>query len=158
MVGALGSLVAQSRLFQTPAFPAGSGPDFVNGAIVVQTALAAPEVLAQLHRIESDFGRVRESRWGPRVIDLDLIAYDDLVLPDLAGQKAWMDLPLDQQLTQAPTDLILPHPRMQDRSFVLGPLADVAPDWVHPVLGLSVVEMLAARPVSERAEVVPLEG
>ena len=91
-----------------------------------------------------------------RTLDLDLIALGDLVLPDPATHAAWRALPPDLQKMRAPDALILPHPRVQDRAFVLVPLADVAPDWTHPVLGLTVTAMLAARPVAERTEVVPL--
>lgn len=91
-----------------------------------------------------------------RTLDLDLIALGDAVLPDAATQAQWRGLDPEAQRRLAPDRLILPHPRLQDRSFVLVPLADVAPDWRHPVLGLTVREMLAARPVAERSEVVPL--
>jgi 2-amino-4-hydroxy-6-hydroxymethyldihydropteridine diphosphokinase len=118
--------------------------------------LGADEILAILHETELLFGRKRESRWGMRTLDLDLIALGDAVLPDAATQAQWRGLDPEAQRRLAPDRLILPHPRLQDRSFVLVPLADVAPDWRHPVLGLTVREMLAARPVAERSEVVPL--
>ena len=145
-----------SRFFNTPAFPAGAGPDFVNAAIRIETRLSAQNMLAALHEIEVDAGRERKVRWGQRTLDLDLIAMADEVLPDAATYLHWRDLPLDQQAKAAPDQLILPHPRLQDRSFVLVPLADVAPDWVHPVLGQTVVEMRDARPEAELASVIPI--
>jgi 2-amino-4-hydroxy-6-hydroxymethyldihydropteridine diphosphokinase len=92
-----------------------------------------------------------------RTLDLDLVAFGESVMPDLAGFEAWKVLPPDLQRLRAPDELILPHPRLQDRSFVLVPLADVAPGWRHPVLGLTVAQMLAARPAAERAEVFPID-
>ncbi len=142
-----------SKWFSTPAFPAGSGPDFVNGAVMVQTSLAPSDVLSALHRIEAAMGRTRENRWEPRLCDLDLIAYDDLILPDLATFKQWKALDLASQKTKTPDQLVLPHPRIQDRSFVLVPLHDIAPDWVHPVTGITVSEMLAAIPTADLAEI-----
>ena len=98
-------------------------------------------MLALCHRIEAEMGRVRKKRWGQRVIDIDLLASGDTVLPDRETLRHWMELPLARQMEEAPEQLILPHPRLHERGFVLVPLADVAPDWVHPVLGLSVKQM-----------------
>lgn len=142
-----------SKWFSTPAFPAGSGPDFVNGAVMVQTSLSPTDVLAALHRIEAAMGRTRENRWEPRLCDLDLIAYDDIIMPDLDTFKRWKALDLASQKTLMPDQLILPHPRIQDRSFVLVPLNDIAPDWVHPVTGITVSEMLAVIPAADLAEI-----
>ncbi|HQU67792.1 MAG TPA: 2-amino-4-hydroxy-6-hydroxymethyldihydropteridine diphosphokinase [Albidovulum sp.] len=151
----LGRIVSVSRFFQTPAYPPGSGPDFVNAACVIATDLAPAEILARLHAIEADADRQRETRWAARTLDLDLIAVDDMVLPDPALQKAWMTLPPERQGAEAPPVLILPHPRLQDRAFVLIPLADIAPDWQHPVIGISVRDMLAALPEADKAAISP---
>ena len=145
-----------SPLYRTPAFPVGAGPDFVNAAMAIRTTLSPDAVLAELHEIETRAGRVRAARWGQRTLDLDLIAMGDLICPDVATQTHWRDLPPAAQASTAPDQLILPHPRVQDRSFVLVPLADVAPDWVHPVLQITIRDMLAARPAEERVTVVPL--
>jgi len=148
--------VAVSRMYQTPAFPAGAGPDFVNAACVFYSDLAAPDVLARLHRIEADFGRTRTQRWGPRTLDLDLIACGAQIAPDAAVFQQWRELPPDLQSLEVPDCLVLPHPRLQDRPFVLIPLADVAPHWRHPVLGQTVLEMLSDHSVALRADVVVL--
>ena len=153
-------LRAVSRLYRTPCFPIGAGPDYVNGAamLTLRKPCTADEILSHLHRVESSFGRKRSSRWAGRTLDLDLLAIGDMVLPDLATQKAWMDLPPGRQAVEAPDRLILPHPRLQDRAFVLVPLAEIAPDWRHPVLGLTVVQMRDALDPADRAEVVALTG
>lgn len=149
-----------SRLYRTPCFPAGAGPDYVNAAAAapVPAGWDAERVLSVLHMVEDEFGRARAQRWGMRTLDLDLLAVGGLVRPDAATQDAWRDLPADRQRQEAPDRLILPHPRLQDRAFVLVPLADVAPGWRHPRLGLTVAEMLARLDPDECRSVVALEG
>lgn len=145
-----------SRFFSSPAFPVGAGPDFVNAALRIQTQLSAYELLSALHRIEADFGRLRRTRWSPRTLDLDLIGYDDLILPNRATYLEWAHLPLDLQMLRAPGELVLPHPRLADRGFVLVPLMDVAPDWRHPVTGATVRDMVSALSKKQISEVVAL--
>jgi 2-amino-4-hydroxy-6-hydroxymethyldihydropteridine diphosphokinase len=130
----IGPCLSRSDLIETEAWihpddDADWHPPFLNGVAVFETTLEAIAVLTGLLAIEEQLGRERgpgAKPWQPRPIDLDLVALDDQVV--------------DQP------DLILPHPRMQERRFVLEPLAEVLPDWRHPVLGKTVVEMLATLP------------
>lgn len=147
-----------SPLYQTPCFPAGAGPDYINAAAVAEPApgMGAAEILDALHRVEAAFGRERAQRWGMRTLDLDLIAMGQTILPDPAEAARWRDLPADQQARAVPDRLILPHPRLQDRAFVLVPLADVAADWQHPALGLTVTQMLSALPQADRDAIRPM--
>jgi 2-amino-4-hydroxy-6-hydroxymethyldihydropteridine diphosphokinase len=115
-------VVARSDWYETAPVPVSDQPWYVNGVAIVASPLPAAEVLGVLHRIEAAFGRVRIAVNAPRVLDLDLLAYGDEVSTD------WP---------------LLPHPRLHARAFVLRPLADVAPAWRHPVLGLGIDEMLA---------------
>lgn len=152
------SLLAVSRFFATPCFPAGAGPDYVNAAAVLECCQSVDpaSLLTRLHAIEARFGRERQQRWGMRTLDIDLLAFGDSVLPDRETHDHWRNLPSDAQAGQAPDQLILPHPRLQDRAFVLVPLADVAPDWAHPTSGLTVRQMLDALPQADRDAVKPL--
>jgi 2-amino-4-hydroxy-6-hydroxymethyldihydropteridine diphosphokinase len=106
--------VARSRVVETK--PVGGPPqgDFLNGVVLVETTLAADELLRVLLAIEREEGRIRAGRDGPRTIDLDLVAFGDAVIER--------------------DGLTVPHPRAHERGFVLEPLAEVAPDWVHPRL------------------------
>jgi 2-amino-4-hydroxy-6-hydroxymethyldihydropteridine diphosphokinase len=146
-----------SRFFQSKAFPAGSGPDFVNAVACLSCELEAREVLEVLHEIEDDLGRVRRKRWGPRVVDLDLLAMDQMVTPDLRTVHHWMDLPLADQIIDTPTEMILPHPRLHERGFVLVPLCDVAPDWHHPVLRKTAQTLLDELPAQALAGLRPID-
>ena len=113
-----------SRWFATEPIPVSDQPRFVNGAAWLSGAPEPCRVLETLHAIEAAAGRVRGMPNAARTLDLDLLAMDDLVL--------------------ATPRLILPHPRLQERAFVLAPLQDLRPGWTHPVLRLSVAKMLAA--------------
>ena len=107
-------------------------PDFFNISCLGHTDLSATVLHAKLAAIELKLGRRRSVPNGPRTIDIDLLAFGELVL----------DSP----------DLVVPHPRMHRRAFVLAPLAEIAPEWRHPVLGATVVELLAGMTRAERVE------
>src|SRR4051812_29133250 len=120
-VGHLGALAGLrlervSRWYRTRPVPASDQPDYINGVARLSGAAGPEAVLGRLHEIEARAGRVRGEANAARVLDLDLLAMDDVV----CGQEG---------------GLVLPHPRLAGRAFVLCPLCDVAPEWRHPVLG-----------------------
>lgn len=124
-------MLRRSSWWQSGAQPVSDQPDFINGVIEVETALASAELLAVLHRIESACGRVRQQRWEARVLDLDLIDYRGQIQGEAeAGQGAGSPL--------------LPHPRMAERLFVLLPLQEIAPDWRHPMDGRALPDLISA--------------
>jgi len=147
---------AVSRFHATPCFPPGAGPDYVNACATLEVNATPVETLAHLHRVEAACGRERRGRWGARTVDLDLLAIGDLILPDRKVYAEWVALDPVLQRTRTPAHLILPHPRMQDRAFVLVPLAEIAPDWRHPFLGRTVTEFVADLPPADRAAVRPV--
>lgn len=150
-------ITSVSRYYSTACFPAGAGPDFINVAVQLLVDEPAEILMKTLHQVEDKFGRERPSRWAQRTLDIDMIAYGDRVAPDRDTFLHWMNLPLDRQMQEAPDQLILPHPRLQDRGFALIPLADVAPDWCHPVLGKTIQQMVDALPDASKKEVSPFE-
>lgn len=107
-------VVTRSTWWASAAWPDPSGPEYLNGVAIVRTALTPRETLAALHRVEDRFGRARGEANAPRAVDLDLVAYGRTVLDG---------------------DLTVPHPRAHERLFVMGPLAELASAWIHPVSG-----------------------
>jgi dihydroneopterin aldolase/2-amino-4-hydroxy-6-hydroxymethyldihydropteridine diphosphokinase len=97
-------------------------PYFLNGVVKLETMLKPDELLDKLKRIEETMGRKKTRRWGPRIIDLDIVFYDDIVLED--------------------EKLVIPHPQLRNRWFVLKPLNDIEPDFKHPVIGKTVNQLL----------------
>lgn len=152
----IGMVQRVARFYSSESFPKGSGPDFVNTCILIRTSLSPEDILNALHDIEKRFDRVRQQRWAPRTVDLDLIFYGQKVFPDEATYDAWRSLSPDRQREIAPDGLILPHPRLQDRSFVLGPLLDIMPEWHHPVLGSNVLQMWQALADEDRNSIWPI--
>ena len=116
------TLLKRSSIIKTEPWGMEEQPSFINMAVAVETTLSPVKLLVVLKEIETDLGRIETFRWGPRIIDLDILFYDDLVMEKPA--------------------LSIPHPHIKDREFVLKPLAEIAPDLVHPVLKKSIKELL----------------
>lgn len=116
------SVTKQSSVHETEPWGITDQPAFLNMAVEIETVLLPIELLALLKKIEKDMGRQETVRWGPRIIDLDILLYDDITLNTDA--------------------LIIPHPLMHEREFVLRPLSELAEDLIHPVLEKKIGELL----------------
>ena len=124
---------AKSRVYETPPWGYTNQEKFLNQVVMVQTYLAPEPLLKHLKRLEVALGRVPTFQYGPRLIDLDILLYDDLVIDSAA--------------------LKIPHPHMHERGFVLLPLMDIAPDLMHPVKKQTIRQLIAVCDVSE---IVPI--
>ena len=140
------NLVSLSRFYETPAYPKESGPNFINSVVKAEANYSSQEMLKKLHQIEEKFERQRITRWGARTLDLDLLAVNRQVLPSRKIFQQWFDLPLTEQKKKTPSELVLPHPRIQDRAFVLSPLLDIEPNWIHPILNKTVLQLYEELP------------
>ncbi len=117
----VGVITQQSAIYKTAAWGVENQPDFLNIALILETIMLPEEVLDAVLPIELEIGRIRNERWGPRLIDIDIMFYND-----------WrIDYP----------NLTIPHPRIHERNFVLIPLAEIIPHFVHPVLGRTILEL-----------------
>ncbi|ASZ12076.1 2-amino-4-hydroxy-6-hydroxymethyldihydropteridine diphosphokinase [Chitinophaga pendula] len=121
-----GKVVKTSALYETAPWGNVQQPDYLNQALEVETSLDALPLLRTLLEIETEIGRIRRQKWGARVIDIDMIFFNQEVI----------DLP----------ELKVPHPRMAARQFVLVPLQEIIPHWVHPVLQEDITTLLAQCP------------
>ena len=119
----------KSHVYETPPWGFADQPAFLNQVVKAETDEGPEHLLRHLKRLEAALGRVPNFQNGPRLIDIDILFYDDLVLDT--------------------TSLVIPHPRLHERAFVLVPLADIAPDLVHPVLHKPVHELLRALSTEE---------
>ena len=117
----IGAILNKSGLYESEAWGLQDQDNFVNAVIEVHSLFPPHNLLQKLLAIEAEMGRIREEKWGPRLIDLDLLFYGQLVLEE--------------------KDLILPHPHLQLRNFVLIPMLEIAPEWQHPVLEQSIEEL-----------------
>ena len=118
-------ILSVSSFYETPAWPDPGQPAYVNAVAAVETTFQPVELLTLLHGVETAFGRLRSAPNAPRSLDLDLLDHDGKVMTE---------------------GVTLPHPRLRQRSFVLAPLAEIAPEWRHPVTGEGVVELLRKLP------------
>jgi 2-amino-4-hydroxy-6-hydroxymethyldihydropteridine diphosphokinase len=125
-------IAARSRWYRTAPVPVSDQPWFVNGVARVETALEPAALLALLRQVEQAFGRQRSVPNAARTLDLDIIDYHNRI--------------------ENTPELILPHPRMKERAFVLLPLAEIAPGWRHPTLGETVENLISGLPPEQKAE------
>ena len=139
------SISARSRWFKSAPVPVSDQPWFVNGVVRVETALDPQALMGLLLQTEEAIGRKRGERDAARILDLDLLAYGDLVWPGDGGGPGR-------------GSVTVPHPRMHDRAFVLLPLRDIAPGWRHPVSGETVESLIQALPEGQETEPIADAG
>lgn len=121
-----GSLTKHSSVYETAAWGLTDQPSFLNQALEISTTLDAPQLMRKILTIEKEMGRIRTKKLGPRLIDIDILFFNDEI-HDLSFLK-------------------IPHPELQDRRFVLTPLAEIAPQFQHPVLKKNIAQLLEECP------------
>ena len=114
-------VIKQSAVYETQSWGKTDSPDYLNQVILIQTELPAQIVLQKILNIEWKIGRVREEKWGPRLIDIDILFYGDALIDE--------------------PELQVPHPELHKRRFTLAPLAEIAPDFIHPTLNKNILQL-----------------
>lgn len=146
--------VRVSAFYRTAPVPKSDQPDFINCAVTGWTDHNVMETLDICQSIEGLFGRDRAVRWGARTLDIDIINYGDQVYPSL---EEWHAVASNVSADTEMPKLVLPHPYMHKRAFVLKPLSDVVPLWSHPVYCRTADDLYSDLSVQDRAGVVPIE-
>lgn len=134
-------LLKASTLIETTPFGNKDQPSYINAVARIETSLDARELLDTLRTLERSAGRERRERWGQRTLDLDILDFNGAIAGDGAEQSS-------------DADLVLPHPAIAEREFVLAPIAEIAPRWKHPVTGHTAKSMLAALDTDEGGKVI----
>ena len=117
----VGVIILQSKDYETAPWGVTDQPDFLNLVVSIETRLKPFEILEKTQSIENQLGRVRKEKWGARLIDIDILFYGNEIIDE--------------------PNLKIPHPLLQERDFALSPLVEIAPDFVHPVLGQTILEL-----------------
>jgi 2-amino-4-hydroxy-6-hydroxymethyldihydropteridine diphosphokinase len=118
----IGPILLSSSMYETAAWGKEDQPAFLNQALLIETNLIAHDLMMALLAIEKNMGRIRQEHLGPRTIDLDIIFFNDQIIDS--------------------ANLTIPHPQMQKRNFVLTPLKEIAPNFIHPILKKSITQLL----------------
>jgi 2-amino-4-hydroxy-6-hydroxymethyldihydropteridine diphosphokinase len=129
------AVVRCSPWYRSAPVPVADQSDYLNAVFQLSTEIPAPDLLNRLHDVEAEFERVRTVKNAARTLDLDLLIYHGHLIEN-----------------KGENDLTVPHPRMHERAFVLLPLRDLVPDWVHPVIGKSIDELICDLPAGQRCE------
>ncbi len=127
------SITKRSSLYETEPWGVTDQPGFINMVVEAETDISPRELLALLKRVENEMGREPGIKWGPRLIDLDILLFEDLIREE--------------------SDLTIPHPLMHRRNFVLAPLSEIAPEKVHPVLGKTIRDLLCDNSGNDTGEI-----
>ncbi len=114
-------VIKQSAVYETQSWGKTDSPDYLNQVILIETQLSAQIILQKILNIEWKIGRVREEKWGPRLIDIDILFYGDTLIDEY--------------------ELKVPHPELHKRRFTLEPLAEIAPDFIHPTLNKNILQL-----------------
>jgi 2-amino-4-hydroxy-6-hydroxymethyldihydropteridine diphosphokinase len=133
LVGAFaGEVMAVSSLYRTAPWGKTEQAEFLNQAFEIHTELEPQELLENILAVEKHMGRSRQEKWGPRLIDIDILFFGDKIIKS--------------------PELIIPHPHLEERNFVLAPLAEIAPDFLHPLLQKTIRKLLEESPDKSRVE------
>lgn len=124
-------------------------PRYINVGIRFSTNLNPTELIKLTAGLEDKYGRKRKRRWESRSCDIDILLCDQQILPSTDHFLKWLKLDFSDQIKLVPNELIIPHPRLQERTFFLKPLNDLQPEWTHPYLKLKAKEMLDSLPLNE---------